>query len=47
MVYRIYVEKKKEICEAQEKILTRYTLTELGLQELAKKEDEPVEAPAE
>ena len=42
-----YVEKKKEICEAQEKILTRYTLTELGLQELAKKEDEPVEAPAE
>ena len=42
-----YVEKKKEICEAQEKILTRYTLTELGLQELAKKEDEPAEAPAE
>ena len=42
-----YVEKKKEICEAQEKILTRYTLTELGLQELSKKEDEPAEAPAE
>ena len=42
-----YVEKKKEICEAQEKILTRYTLTELGLAELAKKEDEPAEAPAE
>ena len=42
-----YVEKKKEICEAQEKILTRYTLTELGLAELAKKEDEPVEEPTE
>jgi uncharacterized protein YpuA (DUF1002 family) len=42
-----YVDKKKEINEAEEKILTRYTLTELGLAELAKKEDEPAEAPAE
>ncbi len=38
-----YVAKKKEICEAQEKILTRYTLTELGLAEL-EKEDEPADA---
>ena len=38
-----YVDKKKEICEAQEKILTRYTLTELGLAEL-EKEDEPADA---
>ena len=38
-----YVSKKKEICEAQEKILTRYTLTQKALDELAK-EDEPANA---
>ena len=39
-----YVSKKKEICEAEEKILTRYTLTQKALDELAKKEDEPADA---
>lgn len=38
-----YVSKKKEICEAEEKILTRYTLTQKALDELAK-EDEPADA---
>ena len=34
-----YVSKKKEIFEAEEKILTRYTLTQKALDELAKEEE--------
>ena len=39
-----YVDKAKALYEAQEKILTKYTLTEAGIAELDKVEDEtPVE----
>ena len=42
-----YVTKKKALYEAEEKVLTQYTLTNEGRAELNKEEDATAETPAE
>ena len=47
MATKGYVTKTKGVYEAEEKVLTIYTLTEAGIAELDKKEEEDASADAE